>query len=224
MVKRAILVVGTGRSGTSAMTGVLQILGASLGKDLKFGDAFNAKGYFENTQLTELNKQILFEVGVPWYGLPFDPKRVQPIPVTPTRVEVIRERISQVFGEDTLITIKDPRFCLLLETYVSALRAMKYEMHCVRMLRDSAAVAKSLAAIADIDEALWLPLVDHHATLLDGALKRTATDCVDCKFDDLVERARETIFKLLEQLPFLTHSVALLPEAISSVDVTLRHH
>ena len=220
--KQAILVVGTGRSGTSVMTGTLQLLGACLGEELKRGDAWNPKGYFENTQITDLNKRALSEVGMSWYDSSLE--IVRPVPMTSTLSMSIRNRVSAIFGERSPIAIKDPRLCVLLDAYVSTLREMGYETHCVRMLRDPIEVASSLTAVAGGSVPHWLPKVVLHAELLDAALKRTAVDCIDCSFTDLVACTKGTISALMERLPFLACTAERMNEISGFIDGSLKHY
>ena len=221
-MRQAILVVGTGRSGTSAMAGTLRILGADLGDEIKPGDAYNSKGYFENTQITALNKEVLADVGMSWYVSP--PERVRTIPVTAALSVAIQARVAKTFGEKSPIAIKDPRFCVLLDAYVSVLRSMGYEVHCVRMVRDPIEVAKSLIAGGGADASHWLPMVSRHSELLDAAIGRTAVNCVDCAFADLVEHAAAVVLRITGQLPFLSCSTERMREILDFIDGSLRHH
>ncbi|GAG21323.1 unnamed protein product, partial [marine sediment metagenome] len=49
-MKKAVVVAGMHRSGTSAIMGVLQVLGVDIGDDLGAPDEYNEKGYFENRE------------------------------------------------------------------------------------------------------------------------------------------------------------------------------
>lgn len=49
-MKKAVVVAGMHRSGTSAIMGILQILGVDIGDDLGAPDDYNEKGYFENRE------------------------------------------------------------------------------------------------------------------------------------------------------------------------------
>ena len=168
--RQAILVVGTGRSGTSAMTGVLQLLGVHLGDKLKIADTNNPKGYFENTEITDLNKKLLSEAGVTWYVTPAEV--TCPIALTATLSTAIREHVQGVFGDKSPIAIKDPRLCALLDAYVSALRELSYEVHCVRMRRAFNEVAQSMAVATGAPGNYFLSLAQHYAGLLDEAVTR----------------------------------------------------
>lgn len=221
-MKQAFLVVGTGRSGTSAMAGTLRILGAQLGEQLKPGDAFNPKGYFENTQITTLNKKLLSSESMVWYESP--PEKVHPVPVISAHSTALRNCIVQTFGEGSPIAIKDPRLCVLLDIYVSTLREMGYVPHCVRMVRDPVEVTKSLIAAAGPGESRWLPMVKRHTELLDAAIKSTSVNHVDCTFTDLVTRTEDAVLMITQRFPFLSCSTKRMREVLDFIDGSLKHH
>ncbi|MBA7514663.1 hypothetical protein ES705_06696 [subsurface metagenome] len=65
-MRKCILVLGMHRTGTSAMAGVLKILGIDFGTDLMGGNKENIKGYFEQNKIVEINDKILHELGSSW--------------------------------------------------------------------------------------------------------------------------------------------------------------
>ena len=223
MMRRAILVVGTGRSGTSAMAGTLKILGAYLGEDLKPGDGLNAKGYFENTRITDLNKALLSAADVPWY----DPEGRLPMgaePVTTALCGAIRTCIEEIFAERTPILIKDPRLCVLIDAYAAALRDARYDLHVVRMLRDPLEVARSMAMATNIETDHWIPIARRHAELLEAALRRVGVNWIDCTFDDLIAWPEVTIARIATHLPFLPHLPDRVQAVVNFIDRSLKHH
>ncbi len=62
--QQVIAVVGAGRSGTSAMTRGLQALGVELGENLKPPGAKNAKGFFEDRDILDINYRLHDLVGL----------------------------------------------------------------------------------------------------------------------------------------------------------------
>jgi hypothetical protein len=222
MQKHAILVVGTGRSGTSAMTGALQILGTYLGDSLTGGNLHNVKGYFENTVLVGLNKALLSTAGINWYGTPIS--NVHLLPATQENCQAIRAAIQDIFNGCAPIAIKDPRLCVLLESYVSVLTEMRYEVHCVLMSRHPHEVAQSMEAATNVTASEYLPMVQHYTKLLEQALKQTAVHCIRCTFSELLADTKSTIERVVRLLPFLSCSDDQLTNIISFVDKSLRHH
>ena len=71
--RTAILVSGMHRSGTSALTRVLNILGCDLPKTLTKPKSDNVAGFWESRAITDLNDEILASAGSSWDDwLPFD--------------------------------------------------------------------------------------------------------------------------------------------------------
>ena len=62
---RAIVVLGAGRSGTSAITRGLQTLGVELGDQLRPGGGKNPTGFFEDESLMKINKRLRKALGLP---------------------------------------------------------------------------------------------------------------------------------------------------------------
>src|SRR5512147_1527098 len=56
--QRAIVVLGAGRSGTSAITRGVQALGVELGDHLRPGGGKNPTGFFEDQDLLAINKRL----------------------------------------------------------------------------------------------------------------------------------------------------------------------
>lgn len=64
-----LLVLGMHRSGTSVVTRLLNLMGASLGEDARLQppDPVNPKGYWEREDVRELNQAILRHLDRDWY-------------------------------------------------------------------------------------------------------------------------------------------------------------
>src|SRR5918995_810916 len=61
-----ILVVGSHRSGTSALARVISLLGCDLPKDLMPPSPANESGYWESNVVWHLNDKILASAGTDW--------------------------------------------------------------------------------------------------------------------------------------------------------------
>lgn len=61
---RAVLVVGAGRSGTSAISRAIQALGVELGDNLKAATEKNPTGFFEDRDLLRIAKQVRSTLGL----------------------------------------------------------------------------------------------------------------------------------------------------------------
>jgi hypothetical protein len=159
-LRKALLVVGMSRSGTSLLTHVLHTLGAALPRDLMGAGYGNPLGHFEPLGLTALNDEILRSLGRSWN----DPR---PIPASWFRSRAAYEFLEQViallrqsYGDAPLVVIKDPRLCRLLPLYLDALDVLDIEPLVILQVRPVAEVVQSLvdrdAMQPGLAEFLWL--------------------------------------------------------------------
>ena len=142
----AILVLGMHRSGTSAVTGVLQMLDVYLGSDLMPPQSDNPKGFYEHNTISEMNEEILKTLGSCWDDpgpLPLD--RIQT-----AQTSSIRNRLKTVlleeFGQSELWALKDPRLCRLLNLWLPLLDELGVEVKILFSIRHPAEVSDSLQA------------------------------------------------------------------------------
>src|SRR5262245_64476851 len=65
--KTALVVAGMHRSGTSALTRVLSLLGCDLPKTLMAGAASNETGHWESQAVADFNDELLESAGSSWH-------------------------------------------------------------------------------------------------------------------------------------------------------------
>lgn len=142
--RRCVFVLGMHRSGTSALTGLLQLLGVDLGSDMMAPRVDNEKGFFENNQVVKLNERILTALGSDWDDL-------RPLPVgwwEREDIRVFEDEIAGVlageFGEAGLFAIKDPRLCRLMPLWTGVLDRLGLPFACIIMVRNPLEVSLSL--------------------------------------------------------------------------------
>lgn len=159
-VRKALIVLGMSRSGTSLTSHVLHALGAALPQDLMGPAHGNPLGHFEPSALVALNDRILGSLDRRWN----DPR---PIPARWFRsraayrfLKQITARIRQSYGDAPLFVIKDPRLCRLLPLYLDALDTLDIEPLVILQVRPVAEVVQSLAnrdgMQPGLAEFLWL--------------------------------------------------------------------
>ena len=140
----AILVVGMHRSGTSALTGLINLLGVPLGHELA-GAAFdNESGFWENQAVVRLHERILQFLGSAW-----DDAREFPVDwleqvESAGFGEALAEVIGQEFGGKALWAVKDPRLCRFLPLWLRVLAQLRIEPRLLFALRHPAEVVGSL--------------------------------------------------------------------------------
>jgi hypothetical protein len=142
--RRAYVVLGMHRSGTSAVTQLLALAGASLPQNVMPGDEHNAKGYFEPWKLALLNDERLRAGGSAWD----DPFAFPYRALAPTDEAAWTARGVDVFQEEyqgaEIPLLKDPRVSVLLPMWREVLAKAKIEVRCVIPVRHPLAVAGSL--------------------------------------------------------------------------------
>lgn len=128
---RCITVIGTHRSGTSALAGVLHRLGVRMFDKQIQPDRHNPLGFWEDAELVELNRRI-----VNWRR----PRRVAFLPedARAYRDLIARRKHHGAWG------VKDPRLCLLGQHWLDALDAEGVDWRLVVMTRTPWASIKSL--------------------------------------------------------------------------------
>ena len=142
--KRAFIILGMHRSGTSSVAGALTLLGAAAPKTLMAAAADNPKGFFESRLVGELNDSILHAAGSSWDDWRrFEPDALQPEAVTAFR-EQIRTTLQHEFGYDALVVLKDPRLCRIYPIWETVLAEEGYQAEFVLPIRSPLEVARSL--------------------------------------------------------------------------------
>jgi glycosyltransferase involved in cell wall biosynthesis len=144
-MRKAILVLGMHRSGTSALTRVLSLLGAALPKRVMPPAANNNEaGFWEPEQLVHLHDAMLAEAGSRWDDWrAFDPAALGAERLAHYKAEIAR-LIAEEYGDTPLIVIKDPRICRFTPLYADILAAMEINAYYVLATRNPLAVAASL--------------------------------------------------------------------------------
>jgi hypothetical protein len=142
--RTAYLVLGMHRSGTSAVTQLLALAGASLPANVMPGDEHNAKGYFEPWKIALFDDERLRAGGSAWddvFAFPF-----RPLPAEQERAWVERGTalFDEEFGRANWPLMKDPRATVLLPLWRDILAARDVSLRCVIPVRHPLAVAGSL--------------------------------------------------------------------------------
>jgi hypothetical protein len=148
------------RSGTSAMTRMLNLLGCNVASDLVEADQFNERGYWESRDIAGLNEAALQSAGGDWSNWePFDQKWC----VSDKRKEFHANALNILtakFGKSDIFVLKDPRICRLLPFWLDVLKDFGAQPLIVSPIRNPAEVAMSLLKRNGMNPALaqllWL--------------------------------------------------------------------
>jgi hypothetical protein len=127
------------RSGTSAVTRVLSLLGATLPRNVLGPGLGNGEGHWEPSELVALHDRMLAEVGSSW----FDWRRLDRALLKPWH-ERLAEGIGSEYEGASTFVLKDPRLCRFVPTYEQVLEALGVRPIYLLVLRHPLAVSASL--------------------------------------------------------------------------------
>jgi hypothetical protein len=219
------LVLGMHRSGTSAVTRVINLLGAALPKDLMVPAGSNEAGHWEPRVLVEFNDQMLLEGGSAWNDWrPFDPlAALGPQRLAYYRAEISR-RIDAEFTGQTLFVLKDPRISRFTPLYLDCLADLGVGVKIVLMSRHPLEVAGSLQKRDSMPRDYALRLWLRHD--LDAEAATRGLDRIAVSYDSVLSHADGAIAKLRRLLAPATPEGAKvdIDAARASLRGELRHH
>ncbi len=225
MNRTAIIVAGMHRSGTSATTRVLNLLGASLSDELLPPVPMNnTAGFWESRAVVEIHDRFLAATGSTWRDLtPLDPDHFEGTAGEAAR-EQLRSYIRAQFPDAVLFAIKDPRFCNLAPLLLRVLDEEGIDACVVHPYRNPLEVAASLAVrdgmLRRESLLLWERLV------LESEFNSRGRRRAFFAFDDLLADWRSTCQTISDQLaiPLALDSEALARNIDEFLDHDLRHH
>ncbi|MEO8848706.1 MAG: glycosyltransferase [Casimicrobiaceae bacterium] len=143
--RRAIVVLGVYRSGTSALTRALNLCGALLPEAVHSPQmGLNPTGFWETEDVTDLDSRLIEQLGGKWNRVDF--KLPDEGPVIDEFRDDVHAILREVYHDAPLILIKDPRICALGPAWHRALTDYGYRPGYVVSVRHPLEVAKSLRA------------------------------------------------------------------------------
>ncbi len=144
--RRAVVVLGMHRSGTSAVAGCLHRLGVDFGPRLMPATEDNTRGYYEHIDIVNLHDRLLLALGGSWDETrPLPPGWLSDdAPTSRYRAELL-DLLRRDLPTAPLWGIKDPRLCRLLPWWEPIWAAMDTRPLYVIVRRRPAEVAASLA-------------------------------------------------------------------------------
>ena len=158
--RRALVVIGMHRSGTSALTRVLGLLGATLPKNLMPATENNPLGFFESQPLRDIHEELFHEAGTSWSDVAPFPANWEKTPVATHWIERLREAAEEEFADSPLFVLKDPRIAKLIPVWEQVFKQLNVDPSYVIAVRNPLDVAASLKQAQGIEESkgllLWL--------------------------------------------------------------------
>jgi GT2 family glycosyltransferase/glycosyltransferase involved in cell wall biosynthesis len=194
----AVLIVGMHRSGTSALSGMLNSLGVTPPSRLFPADEHNPRGYFEPELIIDFHERLFAQLGSPSNDpLPLSYDWVASSIGTAAAAE-LAGLLDQEFADKTLCLFKDPRICRLMPVWSAALAQSGIGSVAILPYRYPLDVAGSLAAKAGLGTTYSLFMWLQH--VLAGERFTRAAPRSFVGYDDLIADWRAVAAKLKREL------------------------
>jgi hypothetical protein len=224
MTRKALLVLGMHRSGTSALTGLLVQLGAHGPKSLMPPNSDNPLGYWESAAFFEFHERLLRAAGSSWDAwTPLDAEFFDSSAAAGIADECQR-LLEQEFGSGSLFVVKDPRICRFVPFWLRSLEAAHIEAVAILTLRAPADVASSLMAREGLDREQSLLIWLRHVLDAEFETRRIRRSVV--RYRDVLENWKAVKDRISDdtgiQWPRSTEAAA--PEIAEFLRPELCHH
>ena len=158
--KVAFVVLGSPRSGTSALTRLLPVFGIDLGDEMVHPNANNPRGFWEDTAIGHINTNLLklADRHLGWPGL--SRARIESSAEYGRILREAKNLLSRRFATRDIWALKDPRMNRLLFFWQRLFAEIPCQANYLLALRHPAAVADSLCASSGLKHltglVLWL--------------------------------------------------------------------
>lgn len=223
--RRALVVLGMHRSGTSAMTRTLSLLGATLPTRLMVPvKSNNETGFWESQSVVDLNDEILHALDSEWDDVFAGRPREYLSNFDKFFLSRAVELLQSEFGEADFIVLKDPRISVLSAFWDRTLRTAGYCPHYIIMVRNPLEVAESLRARDEFPREKSLLLWSSYMVAMDRDTR--GHDRTFVSYDQLMSDWRRVRKRIEADLgmPFPRDTPAASIEVDRHLQQRLRHH
>ncbi|MBZ0072511.1 MAG: glycoside hydrolase family 99-like domain-containing protein [Burkholderiaceae bacterium] len=222
--KHIVVVLGMHRSGTSAITRGLKVLGVDLGDRLIDGlPRDNDKGFFEDAEINALDNELLRKLCRDWHTLTpvllADLATPAVAEFKPRAVEILRSRLSATncFG------LKDPRIPRLLPFWQDVFAHLQARVSYVIACRNPLSVASSLAERDGFDfEKSYYLWFEH---MLQSVMQTTNQPRIVVDYDRLVDDPAGQLQRIAKnlELTFAPESLEFTEYRTQFLEDSMRH-
>lgn len=218
--KQAVLILGSGRSGTSVMTKCINLMGVSLGTDnlLAPSKRINPKGYFENKDVIKIHKSLGSKVRY----RPAAQGYYDAAKISRDRTE-LTEYLHGFFQNEPALVIKDPRMNDYIQLWQHVLADLDVDPVEIILLRNPLDVVNSNARAWHRDTTLAMRQWQVRTLL---SLKDTQPQSrVLVTYEDLFENTLPTLKRIATKfdLPWPEDEILLQHQLDDFIDPTLQH-
>lgn len=223
--RRAILVLGMHRSGTSALTRILGLRGVALPFRTMPPGPDNETGFWEPIEIVRLHDEILGSAGSAWDDAAAFPEAW----FTSDLAMQFKARLADMLRLDfpdapPLIAVKDPRLCYLVPLWLSMFRDLGIEPLFIIPVRNPLEIAASLNKRNSLQEEHSLLLWLRHFLAAERNSRNYKRSFI--AYDSLLRDWRGTLDKIGQdiEVSFPRQSPVSDAEITRFLSSELRHH
>jgi len=221
--RKAVVVLGMHRSGTSALCGALDLLGVHFGQHLMAATDANEKGHWEHEEIVRAHDRLLSSLGSWWDD-------DEPLPAGWDDRDIAREIrtdllaiLERDFAQSSFFGLKDPRMCRLMPLWFPIFQTLRAEPHFVLVVRHPWEVAQSLAKRDGIEHSksylLWLD----HVVQAESATRSHKRSFV--RYEEMMDDPVAILGALREELGIDLSAPSQIEAPLRDfLDPSLRHH
>lgn len=197
-MSKALLIASYYRSGTSALSGVLNLAGVDMVNSDE-NNVHNPRGYFENPVLVKRDLGLLRRLGFEWHDVRLMTERWWQRPDVGADTQFIYNELKSHHAESELWAVKHPHLCRLLPIYEEAARRITDQAPgVIHIYRDPWVVAHSQFKKNMLSQSHSLLLWASH--VLDAELYSRHLDSVAIDYELLVKDTSAALKRIASTL------------------------
>jgi hypothetical protein len=212
------------RSGTSAVTRVVNLLGADIGMNILLPGQGNSQGFWEHGHAMLANHHLLEAFGRTWFDIRRLPQNWPQHVVSRQALTLLTTIIRDEFAGKSVVALKDPRMCLTAPLWIEAFQASGFDVHCLFMVRDPIEVAASLQQREQWPREPIFLLWSHYMT--EALLAAHGQSCSLITYDQLLDDWRSTMRRVGNEfsLAWPRSEIEAAPDIDAFLQKQHRHH
>jgi hypothetical protein len=222
---KSICVLGMHRSGTSAVTRALNLIGVYLGEQNRIIEPLddNPKGFWEHTGIIDIHERILTKLSTRWYDIwPLENEWWKLEPIAELK-EDLKKLLIREFSDKPYWGWKDPRTCLTLPLWNEISKELDFETRYLIVIRNPIDTVNSLMKrnkfSLNQSYLLW------QLYTLSALEKTKNTKRVIVSYDEFLSNWKPSLLKASKALdiPWSSDNNHIDKEMESFLDKSLRH-
>ncbi len=212
------------RSGTSALTRVLGLRGATLPAEPIAAASDNESGFWEPSEIVNIHEEILKSAGSSWDDVAAFPSSWFASDDAPAYKRRLHAALDRQYGAAPLLVLKDPRLCKLVPLWLSLLAELGITPLFIVATRNPLEVAASLKKRNSFQDSKSLLLWLQHFLAAEWSTREHRRTFI--AYEDLLEDWRGAVAKIGQDLQVIwpRESFAVDAEIDGFIAADLQHH